>query len=590
MGLIGKFFDWLFNAVLWLTEKSKLPKVKDIPNELKKVATIRIIVGCIVLARNLELLYINQFAESTANFCPLLILCAIMLSWTLGFLTPLMSLGIIFMAPYMDDKVGAVTLGTAILLQLVIMMTISRANGLAYSLDALLMKKRPNGLISKLYHLIGFPSAGWMNVSYFLGFMSYAIVSMVALSYHLMDYFWTHGYTFQVLSTSSYLCKYYDIFRAFEVSVPSVFRFISITAILGQSLFQFFMIPLIFWKPGRYFVEIWGWVFFVNCLILVQLSYLPHIELLLWWLLFVTPSLSDKVMLAFKAGTFNEKLARYIKGVSAWHEVKLEPVNQTGKMVVAINERELKGVERFAFMVRKLFTSTLFFPIIKLVTIFRKPSENTAQTTSNNPVNVLSFGNKALILLYLSMWLLYFPLRLPNISEKFKNALVYKFQAKGLYMGIAKVVYNFGLDCPVVFNQTDLEMSNRWAVLYYLDENDEKHKVHITGMDGDRESISGWDYLLFSNHNSDRLYFANTLKYRRGILGIKNQEGIEAWNSEGGLGNYILQYRAIILKKIYGIDSDRFWVEVYQNSSTDVQTISKEKYKATKIFEFPINL
>lgn len=590
MGLISKFFNGLFGLVVKLADKCHLPIVKDVDGEIRKINIIRIIIGLLIFARYAELAYIYQFAEASTNYYMLLGFCGISLLWAAGLLTPILSIVIILTAQYIETKVGSVTLGTAILMQLFILMTVSKANGLKYSLDNYFIKKRPNGLISRLYQLIGQPSKEWLRVAYFLAFMSYAIVSLVALSYHLMDRFWVNGYTFQVLATSSYLCKYYDFFRWIEASVPGFIRVFSIMAIIGQSLFQFFMIPLMFWKPGRYFVEVWGWIFFINSLVLIQLSYLPHIELCFWWLLFV-PGTRPQVKLLFEAtNKSGRRLANYIKSVSSGQSVELETSSFTDKkLIILVDDEKLIGLSRLIFIWRKVLISTVIFPITKILSIL-SPSTKTPITYPANPFSRLSFGKKAIILTYLLFWSVYFPLRLPFVSYKFKAFVHDILHSPTLYGKMEKAVLNFGLDCPIVFNESDLSMSNRWAVLYYLDENGEKQRVPMTGIDGNRENIFNWDYLWFSNHNSDKLYFGNSLKFRRGIRKIKTQEGLEKWNSGGGVGNYIMFYRATILKKVYGIQSNRFWVEVYENQSSNVNAPPEEKYNAKKLLEYPINL
>ena len=47
-----------------------------------------------------------------------------------------------------------------------------------------------------------------------------------------------------------------------------------------------------------------------------------------------------------------------------------------------------------------------------------------------------------------------------------------------------------------------------------------KEIVPITSIDGGRLNYSNFDWLLFGNHNTDILYFGNTLRYRRAFIGM----------------------------------------------------------------------
>ena len=136
---------------------------------------------------------------------------------------------------------------------------------------------------------LGFAGAASLRevqLAYFVGLISYGACSYAAIKIHLGDYFWQQGLTVKSLLTNSYLCKYYSFFRSLDVAYPSLLSIASIIASIGQTLFQYLMIPLMFLTLGRWFVFLWGIGFFVVSLICINLSYLPHIELVLWALIF----------------------------------------------------------------------------------------------------------------------------------------------------------------------------------------------------------------------------------------------------------------------------------------------------------------
>ena len=74
-------------------------------------------------------------------------------------------------------------------------------------------------------------------------------------------------------------------------------------------------------------------------------------------------------------------------------------------------------------------------------------------------------------------------------------------------------------------------MGNNWTVIYRLT-NNMKEIVPITSIDGGRLNYSNFDWLLFGNHNTDILYFGNTLRYRRAFI-LYGRISFSSKNSEG---------------------------------------------------------
>jgi len=111
-------------------------------------------------------------------------------------------------------------------------------------------------------------------------------VSFGAFLYHVTDPHWIKGYTVHALLVNTYLCKYSDFFREIENISPLIMKWNSYIGLIGQSIFQLFMIFLLFFRWGKIFVQYWGWIFFILSLIFIQLSYLPHMEIALWIAIF----------------------------------------------------------------------------------------------------------------------------------------------------------------------------------------------------------------------------------------------------------------------------------------------------------------
>lgn len=128
----------------------------------------------------------------------------------------------------------------------------------------------------------------------YLLFLFYGLLSFQALLFHLEDKFWLEGLTPRILFTSSYLCEYYKFFRFFEFYFPNIFWLSSKIITLFQTVFQFGMIPFIFFGSGKIFVIVWGSIFSLMSLFFLQISILPALEVALWCFLFLPNKIFEK--------------------------------------------------------------------------------------------------------------------------------------------------------------------------------------------------------------------------------------------------------------------------------------------------------
>lgn len=121
-------------------------------------------------------------------------------------------------------------------------------------------------------------------------FFCYALNSFCAVLYHLQDESWLHGETVWKIFTNSYLCCYFESFRAAELKLGLTLPLCcSAAALLSQTIFQFGMWPMACTRPGswwRLFVILQGYAFFLLSWILIQLSVLPLVEIVTWTVLF----------------------------------------------------------------------------------------------------------------------------------------------------------------------------------------------------------------------------------------------------------------------------------------------------------------
>lgn len=264
---------------------SRLPLPADLDRESTKVAIIRILTAALVAIRFGQIMSFDP-AIVMENQDIVALFCLALVAFACGFSSTFSSISLIIMVRKMDKVFHTDTLGTTILISLIAVLFLADC-GRAYSLDNLLRRRfGAPGILRYVWGDTRRSSRLEIHLAYHLGIFIYALISFCALFLHLQDPDWVGGLTVKSLLTNSYLCRGYPWFRWFEAHFPMMLLAISAVTGIMQSIFQFLMLPMIFTKWGMNFVKYYGLFFSLASLFLINLSFLPHVELLLWLLIF----------------------------------------------------------------------------------------------------------------------------------------------------------------------------------------------------------------------------------------------------------------------------------------------------------------
>lgn len=259
-----------------------------------RIETARVALGIVVLwrlARSLD--------GATAWFGPgapeidvLLGQSVLALAMIVGFATPLVVATLTVTAIPADRILGSSTLGTQVLMIVLVVLLLGGA-GRRWSVDALLARRLRTGRLARIVSRAGelgyVRSPAELRFALWVGFVAYAAISLSAIFFHVSDPYWQQGQTVRVMLTGAYMSSVHEFARSVEALTPGGFGSMSAVAVLGQTLFQGGMLFLVRWTGGRAFVVLWGWLFFALSLVALQLTYLPHLEIVLWFLLFGLP-------------------------------------------------------------------------------------------------------------------------------------------------------------------------------------------------------------------------------------------------------------------------------------------------------------
>lgn len=165
--------------------------------------------------------------------------------------------------------------------------------GKQYSLDSLLNKRLYGyDLIYKfLYQLSIELNAKNIALARFIILTLYWGTAISAMTYHFYDPLWLQGKVLQLMFTIAYLNDFYWVFESWKDVSPITFDIFCKLSIYIQGIWELVMVPFMFFYFGRLFVIVQGLGFFFLCILIINLGYLPEVELIMWALLFAYPSM-----------------------------------------------------------------------------------------------------------------------------------------------------------------------------------------------------------------------------------------------------------------------------------------------------------
>jgi predicted DCC family thiol-disulfide oxidoreductase YuxK len=603
----------LYGWFEWLSRRAILLNVRDPDAELEKLAFIRIFVGLVVLARVLPIVYGSYFYFDDVLLGSLpaatvlgAIVVALVVCVTVGIFTPLALVALLLLYGLFDVTAQTATLGTQILLLLIALLLLTGA-GSRRSIDAMWMQRQTGTLgrfVRALYALPGRLDENALRVCYFLVFAAYAVISFGAILLHIYDTYWREGYTLQVMLTSSYLSRAYPLFRELEALAPNVLRGMSIVGSAGQALFQLAMFPLIFTRAGGWFAALWGLGFFLASAFLLELSYLPHLEILLWGALFVrTPSrnpiavyyddycnLCKRTMQTLRAvdvvGTFQFRPVSKNAEDAARYGIELD---QLGVSLHGVfRERVYVGYELYFLITRRAPLLWIFAPVLWLLRAIRV-GPAVYETVARNRRRMFgtceiaydanrgatarfalpasrflagSLGTACGVFVALIYGTLF--LRLPDLDSGIPRA--------------KEGIYRLGFEVPNVFNETDLKMSDQWPVIYRQLADSSWQIVPLHAPDGQK---------LLYPRLVDILYFGNSLPWRRRVM--ENGGDVIAFARPGGVGDSLVQRVIAFDERMRGVRGGHYRVEIYRKSGSDTRRHDRAKYIPQLVYSYEVH-
>lgn len=245
------------------------------------VAAVRVMLGLLLAHQMVDIFGFAMLAEANAGqvrlTAGLTIAATAML--TLGLLTPLAVIGLIVYFAWMPIAFNLGTQVTVVLLWALLL----HGAGRAYSLDARMLKApRLGPWLARMYAPFARPGATDIARIRLFTLTLFWGCCVSAMLYHFDDAFWHSGKVLQFAFTAPYLSDQYQLMSAFRDRLPAAFVLFCTVGLAVQAVWELFLVPLMYTRWTRLFVFVQGLGFFAASILLLNLQYLPIVELLLW--------------------------------------------------------------------------------------------------------------------------------------------------------------------------------------------------------------------------------------------------------------------------------------------------------------------
>ena len=524
----------------------------------RNINFVRILFGIGLLHRYVDILGFSIISDNPDSVI-FKALLGIGLSFliTIGFATPLALITLLFtiqkFVSYLGPQVSCILIWGLLLL----------GAGRYYSVDSLLFKNRYlKKLLGWVYFLsVNQGSRGQRHQALaqvrFAMILLFWGVCISAMSFHFLDPLWLQGKILQLLFTTPYLTDYYEFFSSFSTSMPGLYNSVCTIVLYIQGVWELLLLPLMYLRPAQTFVFVWGLGFFIQSFFMMNLGYLPFIEICMWIFVFnYAPvlrlnkgilyyddrcNLCKNTVSTVKFFDFYDVLETI--GLSAApEEVRLQ-MSEEPQIILEIKGKLYIGYEAYRAMCTNLFPFLLLYPIALIGTIgnlgqnvyefvarrryqmfgtcepfhYRSKIDDSLRNSNDAALQPTRLKRFLVMPTFLSLAIfLTFSFAVVNPGNPFHTLFgswASHLQVNTYYRFSTST---FGQNSVDVFNKSDLQLGSTHLVLYETDEfGDIKRVAPFIDINGGR-----LDYL-----RNDLLYYTLSLRWQRAPIESKFNDG-----------------------------------------------------------------
>lgn len=569
------------------------------PQESPKFALLRIALGIILIWRGWDewrLLTLHDFSmpaiylySITNLLTGVAVLFGLFTQWTFLFL-------ILVQWQYGDVHRGTGTLGNDVGAMLVVLLGLTQS-GRHLSIDAWLIR-RFTKLRAWLLYSPQPSSAETITIAKWLALFSYWLVCVYSLSMHLNEASWMNGTAGPLLLSSNFMNKYYGLFTHFFVDHDWAVHVARISLWMMLPWYLLLMPAVLLGGAPRRYAILWGLLFFCLSKFLLQLGWLAEIEFLFWAGLFWSRTgigQLGRFAIAFD-DTCNlcDRTVRFVRIVDVFERTQLKPASKNKPWLAeygityeramedlhgidTATGRYVAGYDFYITLARQLVLLWPLYPILLLgkwlaigPRIYRWIAERRRALfgycevpTAKRSAVVYEMaedrhqqriiGAVAMHIILLGLFYL-IAIPAPYVGRT------------GWHNTLADAAHINGTGPINVFNATYLRMAENWFTLSFIG-NDGEVLMPLLTPEGAR----------LSYHRSDRVYFGNTLYFRRAVI---DQPGCQYEPMKPNI-----DYLASIYLDQQEMPAGTYRVRYtqYNQPLADVELLKKNRYVANPI-------
>jgi len=524
--IVNKFNNYLFRNL----SNNAFPAISDF--EFNKFSLLRIFFGIIIFVRGI---YINEMLlpdEAELIFLSFLILLGAFFL-IIGFFTQWVLIFFVFyMWSFGDVLLQKVTLGDSVA-SMVAVLLFSLNAGKHLSLDSIFLNRFKIPYQFLLYFK-GKLTREYIFFAKLSAIICFWALCMHSVSMHINESGWMDGSTGPLLLSSSFMSRWGPEFT-YIFGLNEFF-------VLGAKISIWIMM---FWYPSilpfvliggilRSYTIIWGWLFIILSLTVLQLGYLAEIEIILWLALFWTSSgMNPKNRLEViydDQCNLCDRIIKIVTFLDIFGMIELKPISKNKLYLTKINlkkEDALSDLYGLRMSDGLLFSGYNFYYQLSKTLVLLWPFSVIIYTGK-----AFSIGPKVYSYIAKRRRTLFGVCSLPskkyshsnNVENSSSNfsmiifihssflAICYLLATPIPYMGWSginnkgvKPALTYGMIPINVFNAADLKMSENWFTINSTTFNE---LVPLLDHDGSRLYM----------HRSDRIYFGGTLLLRRHFI------------------------------------------------------------------------
>jgi predicted DCC family thiol-disulfide oxidoreductase YuxK len=519
----------------------RVPVARDVI----RIDLLRIATGVVLLLRTQG---IASFVFDGPDPLHVKITCAVTLAvaaaFTLGIATPLASLVLLFMnVMVFDTFMRTYTLGSDVLAMTMLVFAFLPA-GTSLSIDSLIVRRDWPGaaMIRTLYAIVGPPTFLRAVITKTACLIAYSLLCLYSASLHVHEAFWLSGNVGYMVLSSSYFNSYYPLFRDLFSSYYGAI--LAARAAMIGMLFWYLTFGAFVLIGGvfRWFAILWALSFFIVSAFILQLGVLGYYEFIFLALLFWSRAFlnvhgrSTLLVLYDDRCNLCDRTVRMLRFLDIFRVVALRPLSRNSALLAQLGvrsdaaltdlyghdshaQRTYSGYDFYLEISKRLLLLVPAFPLLVLGRLLqigpalyrivasyrtrwfgvcRRGPQFSAAPIGGNPL-LQGRARRLPRAMFAAFATIY------GALAAFFIATLPPLQTAPPPPFLSQLAHVYGLTPINVFNKADMKMNEHWFVIHATHADGTSTLLPFTGNDGQRLA---W-------HGSDRVYFGNSLLWRR---------------------------------------------------------------------------